>query len=375
MPFYVRKSLSFGPIRFNLSKSGVGVSAGVTGARVGLNKQGAYFHGGRHGLYYREKLGKKKRSGAGQQQDRGQDTVELFTDTGQTYTHAAKHHRAAEYEENAKAPLTADVKSAAYPFYIAALSILIAAIAVQSLWLFFTSLLFAILGPVYRRRKRAAGEKTLQEIDATLETLDESAQPVKTLEELLERPLPQAFIALRAERIAVAALLLYIDSGAHFDRPALKELLSRLPIDEARLKAHKVAIFDELLEDFMADHVMTEEEEQQLEQLIADFELRDDEIAAQRHLMKQLVGLRNAMQAGFEPANCPLKLTRGEICYYAVEGKQLKKRVLDSFQRDGVRYKKVGYETDKAGMIYLTNKQIYIVDDGVRSIRLNTILD
>ncbi len=31
MPFYIRKSVSVGPFRFNLSKSGIGLSAGVKG--------------------------------------------------------------------------------------------------------------------------------------------------------------------------------------------------------------------------------------------------------------------------------------------------------------------------------------------------------
>lgn len=53
MGFYIRKSLSFGPLRFNLSKSGIGVSAGVKGFRVGTGPRGNYVHAGRGGLYYR----------------------------------------------------------------------------------------------------------------------------------------------------------------------------------------------------------------------------------------------------------------------------------------------------------------------------------
>ena len=57
MGFYIRKSLSFGPIRLNFSKSGVGISAGVRGARVGVNSRGKrYIHAGRHGIYYRRML-------------------------------------------------------------------------------------------------------------------------------------------------------------------------------------------------------------------------------------------------------------------------------------------------------------------------------
>lgn len=56
MGFYLRKSLRVGPIRFNLSKSGIGVSAGLRGFRVGTGPRGHYVHMGRHGVYYRATL-------------------------------------------------------------------------------------------------------------------------------------------------------------------------------------------------------------------------------------------------------------------------------------------------------------------------------
>lgn len=56
MGFYIRKAISVGPFRFNLSKSGVGVSAGVKGLRLGTGPRGNYVHMGRGGLYYRKTL-------------------------------------------------------------------------------------------------------------------------------------------------------------------------------------------------------------------------------------------------------------------------------------------------------------------------------
>ena len=56
MGFYLRKSVRVGPLRFNLSKSGVGVSAGVKGFRLGTGPRGNYVHVGRGGLYYRKTL-------------------------------------------------------------------------------------------------------------------------------------------------------------------------------------------------------------------------------------------------------------------------------------------------------------------------------
>jgi hypothetical protein len=57
MPFYIRKSVSVGPFRFNLSSRGLGMSAGVKGLRIGTGPRGNYIQMGRGGLYYRASLG------------------------------------------------------------------------------------------------------------------------------------------------------------------------------------------------------------------------------------------------------------------------------------------------------------------------------
>lgn len=57
MGFYIRKGFGFGPLRLNLSRSGLGASLGVKGARLGAGPRGTYIHLGRGGLYYRAKLG------------------------------------------------------------------------------------------------------------------------------------------------------------------------------------------------------------------------------------------------------------------------------------------------------------------------------
>ena len=56
MGFYLRKTIKVGGVNFNLSKSGIGVSAGVKGLRVGMNGRGTYVQMGRGGLYYRQQL-------------------------------------------------------------------------------------------------------------------------------------------------------------------------------------------------------------------------------------------------------------------------------------------------------------------------------
>ena len=62
MGFYLKKSIKFGGLRFNFSKSGVGVSAGFKGFRIGAGPRGNYIHMGRNGIYYRAALGKTKKT-------------------------------------------------------------------------------------------------------------------------------------------------------------------------------------------------------------------------------------------------------------------------------------------------------------------------
>ncbi len=57
MGWYLRKALRVGPLRLNLSKSGLGVSAGLKGLRIGTGPRGAYVHAGRGGLYFRQRIG------------------------------------------------------------------------------------------------------------------------------------------------------------------------------------------------------------------------------------------------------------------------------------------------------------------------------
>ncbi|MEM7480830.1 MAG: DUF4236 domain-containing protein [Acidobacteriota bacterium] len=52
MGLRIRKSVKVGPFRFNLSGSGIGVSTGLKGLRVGAGPRGTYVSVGRHVTYY-----------------------------------------------------------------------------------------------------------------------------------------------------------------------------------------------------------------------------------------------------------------------------------------------------------------------------------
>ena len=56
MGFFLRKSIKVGPFRINLSKSGIGVSGGIKGARISAGPRGSQLNLGRKGVYYRKQL-------------------------------------------------------------------------------------------------------------------------------------------------------------------------------------------------------------------------------------------------------------------------------------------------------------------------------
>ncbi len=59
MGFHLRKSFKVGGLRFNLSNSGIGVSAGIKGLRVGIDGRGrSYISGGKGMVRFRESLDK-----------------------------------------------------------------------------------------------------------------------------------------------------------------------------------------------------------------------------------------------------------------------------------------------------------------------------
>lgn len=60
MGLYLRKSIKAGPFRVNLSKSGIGMSTGIPGLRVGSGPRGSYVRMGHGGVYYRKTLSSPK---------------------------------------------------------------------------------------------------------------------------------------------------------------------------------------------------------------------------------------------------------------------------------------------------------------------------
>jgi len=94
MGFFIRKSFSLGPLRLNLSKSGIGTSVGVKGFRIGTKPSGqTYLHAGRGGIYYRENLGEAVASPPPPQVDLSDTSTNISPPASLEFERNADKHR------------------------------------------------------------------------------------------------------------------------------------------------------------------------------------------------------------------------------------------------------------------------------------------
>lgn len=103
MGWYFRKSLRLGPVRFNLSKKGVGSSIGVKGFRVGIKANGkGYIHAGRYGTYYKKEFGAKHKGISPYNDEDHSYEINQQYNNGQTISHdtisAAELHTTTQKE-------------------------------------------------------------------------------------------------------------------------------------------------------------------------------------------------------------------------------------------------------------------------------------
>lgn|SRR5574341_218570 len=75
MGWFFRKGFNFGPFRINFSKSGIGGSVGVKGARAGINARGnRYVNLFRRGIGYRKEFGDSE-AGEGRSRKRRDNAI------------------------------------------------------------------------------------------------------------------------------------------------------------------------------------------------------------------------------------------------------------------------------------------------------------
>ena len=375
MGFYLRKSFRAGPVRFNLSKGGVGASFGVTGARIGLSSAGrAYVHGGRGGLYYRKSLGggggraRAERSGA-------PAAVELTEDTGVTYG-------ALPAQEQAPDAGDAPVRRSPPTYGWLALGAVAGGLLLPSpfpAWV--AAAVFAALVAlgVRRRKRRAAGDAYGRLLDARAAagepvTDDERAALAAARGDPRLTPddaryfEEQAYLDLLEAATAGGA-----DDPRVFER--LAEMETLVGLDPAFRRRARLDAYSRAHVEAVSDHDLTAAEEQALERARTALGLTDADLADELALLDRLRELRAIRGGDLPVVDAATKLPGRETCHLESEGRLLKQRLLRSFSRGGQRYKVRGYVVDKEGALLVTSRRVVLVHQGVTSFPIGRILD
>ncbi|WP_069130714.1 DUF4236 domain-containing protein [Rhodohalobacter halophilus] len=381
MGFFIRKAFKAGPLRINLSKGGVGVSGGVTGARIGLNRNGAYVYGGRHGLYYREKFGQKRRKdipdaikpNGRRAQINPNGPTDLFVDTGSTFSSPydlIEPHPWPELAESIplyKSPL---IWSLAAIFLAAALLM-----GEQTVWIISAVGLLIILLTVLRDyRWRRKGHQMVESLTKKFEENPSQVDldPMLRFEEKAPRKYNERFMP------DLFTVILQIAMEKREDEYifAYNKLEKQLPVNDSFIMETKQAILSRHLEAALDDHLLSEEEENEIRELIKKLDLPDQFIFEELQYLDLASSVRKEMERPLHEEESPVPLVQGEICYADFDDvRLLEERVQDRFQKNRVKYRKLGYEIQIDGKLVITDRRMIIYGSGSREYRLNKVLD
>ncbi len=350
MAFYLRKGINFGPIRVNLSKSGLGFSAGVTGARIGINSKGqTYVHGGRHGLYYRKNLSSGGRSsssnyGYSERMYHAMDTEEGFVDTGLTYK--KEFIRRDDFqlpplqEQKENVPIVIALILIILALLLKPLSIQLSLVAI-AVGIFIWQVVKALQWKTFLKKTSAL-------VDLPVDYQNEIHWKMYTAD------MSEAQIKIVSVHCANAWLENQIMSGVIFQ---IHELQKFLPIQKEVLDQIKSIHYSYAVEVAIADHELDEEEELYMKEIESKWAIPEEIIKHENAFIQKFKNLRDLHE---KPLQVLKKLSETENLYFASYGRLLNFRIVDTWQRDRVRYKDKGYKQEMEGDLEITNKSIHI---------------
>jgi hypothetical protein len=381
MAFYIRKAFKTGPVRLNLSKGGLGLSAGITGARVGINSRGTYVHGGRHGLYYRKylKQGKPSSTGGGETTRYGRSThhsgtVSLFRDTGVTFpTQTAVLHNVSREEPSLPSStlITTPVQ------LVLGAAILISLITfTQGLeWLLIPTLLFAVAALGWMGRNLHWKQKA-QKLLTEIVTRTEKQNKLKPQVLLPNEKMPDRWRTWLNVHVNAVISELAMRHEELDTLSTLRTLDEQFPANQAVVDRIRASVLGDILDEMLEDHLLSEDEEESIRQLLEQSNLPEPLITLELERLDHYSRIRQEIERPLKEIDPGIPLVRGESAYEQFNRvRLLNERVLNRFQRDNVQYRELGYEIDSEGTLILTDRRLLIIDRGSREYRLNRLVD
>ncbi len=349
MGFYLRKSFRAGPIRFNLSKSGLGISAGVKGSRIGTGPRGNYVHAGRHGLYYRKNLSS------------GNSTRN---------TNAGSIGKDGE----GCALLLLTVLSAIFGIWLC-------------MWLFDNPIVFfagaVLAGSValslwtFRQRRKKALENYKKLLDdtfvATATSPLASALMVvnKQRDELLKISEHTHTREQIETNVYLAVLDRILDDGfiTKEEAATISAAEQTLGISQDVQHQTKKEIFAAAYGEAIQDREITKSELGKLRNFVAELRIPQEKVQRELDIVNEILETQNLCLpfAPIPAEKLAAPIQKNEHAFYQCPAKVLSKRK--------AKDSPTGYEytAKRDGMMILTNKRIFVVGDGTTNIRLSDI--
>lgn len=338
MGFYIRKSFRAGPVRLNLSKSGVGVSAGIKGLRIGSGPRGSYIHAGRGGLYYRKSLGNNKKYHSA-----SQDSIGFIGGLG----------------------------------VIIALVILIKFFVENPVVLLFLVIAIALVaGALYY--KKISTIKMIEEYKKALDNVFvlETTEFSKDILSKLKKKMLIANRIAEAENIEKdiyqALLDKIIDDNqiTPSEREAIRNLESIVSINESYRKESKIELFKSYYLNAIADRLITNTENETLKNIIEGLEIDHSDIIQELQTVSEIVKMQGLSYPLDPLTSVPIPIQKSEIAFYCSTAKVLSRKKAP--RNTSSQYE---YSIRREGNLVVTNKRVLVVNEGTTSVNINDILD
>ncbi len=348
MGLYLRKSFRAGPARFNLSKSGLGLSAGVKGARLGAGPgRGSYVHAGRHGLYYRKRLA------------------------------SGKSHRRSRTSEGAGcAWLLLILFGAGIVLALVTWLIENPGMVIGGFGLLVVFLLLRFFVKHHQERKVKDYKEALDHLFVIAQTSPSAVERATLIQR--KDKLPTTDASKRAvadiETGVYEAILDKVLDDGHItaDEAAMiaaaEQVLSISPA--VRLKTKK-DIFSAAYLEAIQDREITEGEQARLENLIQGLGIPREEVLSELKLVNEIRQTQSLrlpfMPIPTEEVTAPIQ--KSEEAYYQCPAKVLSKR------KSKETASGFAYTVRRDGIMILTNKRVFVVGEGTTTIRFSDIGD
>ena len=351
MGFYIRKYFRSGPVRFNLSKSGIGTSIGIKGLRVGAGpKRKPYIHAGRKGLYYRKSLSSGKTS------RRGSSSIK---------------------------------KNDSFGFGILIVIIIAVIIGVLIVkWFINNPIVFYVLcgavvtvgGFTYYRysknQKNIKYYKNILDNNFVLNRDTINDNNILELKELRTNLLKNKNNKNRINKIDKSIYEALLDkilddkyiSDEEKKRILIFEALSEL--DESFKNDVKIDLFRSYYLEAISDRIITKEEIATIKNLIVGLKIDKELIKDEINIVKEIIRMQKLSLPLNSIQTVPIKIQKSETPYYSNSAKVLTRRKANRHSDSDYEY-----SVKRDGTIVITNKRVLIVDQGKTSVKISDVVD